>query len=272
VILSLLASVAAAAPPEYPADASRRPPTLPRNDVRVDANSTVGVDQEVPADFAGGFGVGVTDRFEIGAVVVPLELNPDIQYLDPSVYAAYAGEITDDFYLTPMARAFVPVTEQGLLDAQLGALWQPTDGVALSVAPTATLDFQEEGTAGVFSAPVAATFNPTRKFFVQLESGIGTDPFSWRYGVARDDGDNNLVVPLGASIGGTFGRPRNAMLDLSVGAFLPEFAQPDGLNTDNVLVTAAVTTFVLQDREDEQRPRPTRDRQFGRRDRDREHP
>lgn len=237
--------------PEYAVSLPRRPSTLPQNDVRITVNGTVGVASDpTTADLVAGAAVGITDQFEVGAWLVPLTLAPKVGYIDPSLYVAYGGALSKKTTLTPMLRLYVPVTSasSALLDAQLKLGVQIGKDALLTAAPTATLHFVQGGPNTGVGAPVSLLVQPSRRFFFEVESGLGTDPFDWRYEAVRP-ANTDLAVPAGLRIGGVAGKLKSgAIVDLSAGAYWPALVNGGSVAADNVLVVAEISTNLLSDK------------------------
>lgn len=86
------------APQRLPPSFSRRPLTLTRGTLRLDAElaiahfetSFLGVTASSNSVGLGlGAGFGITEDLEVGATVLPLTLSPDFKYNAPSVYGTY---------------------------------------------------------------------------------------------------------------------------------------------------------------------------------------
>ena len=251
VIIQLLIS-GAAAQPELPVPVAARPATLPRATARLDADSTVGLapDTETGVDLTAGFGVGVTDDLEIGAELFPIQFTPEVTYESPLLYAAYGFDPAEGVQIIPMARVSVPIgpDTNPLLDVVGEVNLNPTRLLRVSFLPSANLSFGEGPVKPSFAAPVSLTLQPDRRFFVGLESGVATDPVDPRYRVPRPgEVDGALIIPVGATIGTTVGRPRAAMADLSAGVYWPQMGQFAGqsqANPEDFTVLARVQTFI----------------------------
>lgn len=244
-------AVSAMAAPEYAVSVARRPPTLPKNDIRITVNGTVGVRDPLSAGALIGGGIGITDQFEVGAWLIPLALAPDFAYLDPSLYLTYGGELSKKVYLAPLLRLSVPVTNgsAALLDAQVELGAQLGKDALLTIAPTAALHFADGGPYNAFGAPVALLVQPSRRFFFAIETGIGTDPFSWQYQAPRYDGVEGITVPAGARIGTSTGKLKGGTLfDLSAGAYWPALLAGDTLDAGGVTIVAEISSTLLSDR------------------------
>jgi hypothetical protein len=228
MFITPLLIAAAFAEPELPVAEAARPPTLPQSVVRVDANTVIGLRpvDSATADLSAGFGIGVTDNFEIGAEVLPLDLAPTVAYGSPSVYGAYSVPLGDGASLIPQARVFVPVPEgsRALLDAAAELQFQSRD-VRVSLIPETSLAFVEGGVDPGFAVPVELTVQPHRRVFLTLDSGVSTDPLDPRYNAPRADLTEGVVVPFGGGIGTTVGRVNDTLTDLSLAAYWPRLAQ-----------------------------------------------
>jgi hypothetical protein len=228
MLVTQLLLAAAFAEPELPVPVAARPPTLPQSAVRIDADTVIGVQpgSNPTGDLTAGFGIGVTDDFELGADVLPLDLAPTVAYGSPSVYGAYSAPIGEGVALVPQARVFVPVTEgsRALLDAAAELMFQGRD-VQVSVIPETSLSFLEGGVESSFAAPVELTVQPHRRVFLTLDSGVSTDPLDPRYNAPREDLAEGWVVPFGGGIGTTLGRVNEPVTDLSLAAYWPRLAQ-----------------------------------------------
>jgi hypothetical protein len=251
MLLFALATSAFAEGPDYAVMIPRRPATLPKNDVAITVMGQVGLQDPLSADALVGAGLGITDQLEIGAWLLPLGLAPaPVVYRDPSLYVKYGGALSKTVTLSPLLRLFVPVssTSSTMLDAQADLAVDLGDSARLSIAPSATLHFVDAGPNTGFGAPVSFTIQPDRRFFVALQTGVGTDPFSWQFQAVRPDSGFQYVVPAGLQLGGTVGRPKTgAVTDLSAGVFWPALLTDAGFNADGITVVAKVTTNLLSD-------------------------
>lgn len=265
-MLTLLLAVAHAAP-EYPLPAAARPPTLPRASVRVEADSTIGTGPgPADVDLAAGFAVGVTDELELGAQVLPFDVAPTLEYTAPSLYGAYAGELSDVAYLTPSVRLFVPVLEgdRPLADAAATLRLMADQALRLDLGGATRVAFGEEVEAA-FAAPVSVVLQPDRRLFVTADSAVSTDPFDTRFRMPEHLGDrSDVYVPFGASMGVTMGRANRSLTDVSLGVHFPSLARFEGgqsaLRTDDFLVMAAVRAAVPTDPTGQRRRGVTRPR------------
>jgi hypothetical protein len=238
--------------PTLPVPVVARSPTLPRASVRLDADSTVGMNatDATGVDLAAGFGVGVTDDFELGAQLVPIDLSPEVTYTAPSLYAAYGAELSDSVQLIPMARIFLPLGPDvvPMLDASAKLALISQRDLRFTITPSANITFMDGQTEPAFAAPVALVLQPDRRFFVSLDSGVSTDPIDLRFLMPRPgDQDRTLFIPVGGSIGTTVGRPRDAVADISAGVYWPrmgEFSSQTAANTDDFTVLARVQTTI----------------------------
>lgn len=253
-LISLLTmALATAAPgPDLPVPVAARAPTLPQGDVRIDADSTVGLAGTAPAtvDFAAGFGVGVSDRFEVGAQVLPLDLAPEVIYDSPSLYASYGAPLGDFASVTPTLRAFLPLTtgSDPMVDAIASFAFHSSPQVALTVEPMANVAFGDT-TESAFAVPVGLVLQPDRRVFLTVDSGLSTDPMDPRFLAPRPGVvDDAAFLPLGAAVGTTFGRPRKGVSDLSLGFYFPELAEFSAAqtttHTDDFTVLARFQTLI----------------------------
>ncbi|MEQ1503217.1 MAG: hypothetical protein ABMB14_13355, partial [Myxococcota bacterium] len=228
VLVQLALGTAAAQPagPELPVPLVVRSPTLPQASVAIDVDSTLGLNGDAPAalDLAAGLGVGVTDQLELGVQVLPLELAPDVRYGAPSVYLKYGAWLGDITTLTPGIRVFVPVSDLdvAMLDAGIELGLRSGRQLLVNVTPIVNLTFAGSDVEPAFAVPVGLVIQPDRRVFVTVDTGLSTDPVDPRFRAPRPGADRGVYVPLGASIGTTFGRPRSAVSDLSIGVYWPE--------------------------------------------------
>ncbi|MEZ4234951.1 MAG: hypothetical protein R3F59_02055 [Myxococcota bacterium] len=259
---------AAHAAPEMPVPVANRPATIPRATVRVDADTTIGTGSgPVPVDLAAGFGVGVTDQFELGAQVLPLDLAPGaVQYLSPSLYATYGAELSKVATFAPTLRVFVPIgtSQQALLDGKAMFRFNADRALRLDVGGVATVAFDEQ-TATALAAPLSLTVSPDKRVFLTADTAISTDPTDTRFRMPRPTDADGVYVPLGASIGTTFGRANHTLTDVAIGAHLPSFAHfhPGGtdVTTDDLTVMASLSSVIPTDAARmERRHRPVRNR------------
>jgi hypothetical protein len=230
-MLLLVSCVGAWAGEDLPLEYSARRPTLPRMGVRLDADTTVvplDPAQKTSVDFAGGFAVGVTPELEIGAQLLPIDFSPELRYEAPSLYAKYAGHVSEEIALGPTVRLFAPVIEGSgpMVDAGASMRIGASTGY-LDMGAITNLAFGQELEQS-FGFPVTLVMQPVDRFFVSLSSGASSDPMDVRYAAPRPDAlDGVLYVPMGGGIGGTFGDVDHTLTDLTASVYLPELLKYD---------------------------------------------
>lgn len=216
----------------YPVNNALRPLTMSAGLLRIDAGfgfakfcTDTGLGtfcSDTSVALSVGAGYGITDDFEVGATVLPLQLSPDFDFGDPSIYGQYRF-VTGAVEVGARADIWFPV--QGPFRAQLGVpIWfRVSPLVALRTGAFLTfIDVRRVGLRVGLSAPFTAIINATESLWFGIDTGIAfalTDP---------GPGDT-FVMPLGFQVGyaipGATGAP---LVDL-IGSFgFPLFIQSGG--------------------------------------------
>ncbi len=233
----------AAAQTRMPVSYQARPLTLPRGTLRPDVGFNL-------ASYPGpgerherfytyfGLGAGVTSDFELGALVVPLELAPDFDYGDggvglppavtpwfghnrPEIYGRYRFVDEEVVEIGVDLRLVLPAPDPFFLIVGVPFLFHAGDIVRIDTGFHLATDFDDRTNAFL---PFVLSFNPTERFFLGLDSGL------W---VRGPD------VPLGFFVGGTLGRP---LVDLKGGVRMVDAEH--GFRTWQIWFTADFFVFL----------------------------
>jgi hypothetical protein len=256
--------------PRFPVPLQQRPLTLPRRMVRVDASVDVYswefFGRVTDVGFHLGAGYGVTDDFELGALLIPVQvLNFDggreVMFGDMQVQGTYRlirGPVevgarvelslptSDDYGDRFVSMAFgVPVLVRlgsvARLDTgvQVAVNVHPGSEVALmgvniypDVAPM-SYPLPMRSNTGI---PLILTANLEEHFYVGLRTGMGI--------LDLRDAADSLYAPLGFHVGGTVGPSDAAVADLTVRFEWPFFASRHGATTDIWQVTFGASVHI----------------------------
>jgi hypothetical protein len=280
-----LAPAAAAAPPPGPVEGEarlpvslqKRPLSLPRRMVRVDTAldvfswelSLVGTStrvDEIGFHFGGGY--GVTDDFEVGALLVPLQVTAadgdrDVWFGDMVLYGMHrltrgavelgarvelslptnTGWDPPDrpVVLTLGLPVLVRLGEIARLDTgvQLALVLRPEFESALSgfpVYPPSSYPLPTRSASGV---PVVLTVNLDEHVYMGLRTGLSIYDLQ--------DPSETIVMPLGFHFGGTVAPSGKPLADLTMRFEWPYFLTPawhETVSTDVWQVTFAASFYI----------------------------
>ena len=181
---------------------AQRPLTLDQGRLRIDASlgfvkvcfsaGTLSACTEVFVGLAAGASYGITDDLEVGAMVLPLTLSPEVKYGNPSVYGQYRM-VGGDVEVAARAEVWLPV--EGDFRLQVGApiWWKASPSVALRTG--AFLMFvASDPNQMVISIPVALVINATDNFWLGISTGLS-------FAVSDPGPGDTLAVPLGLELG-----------------------------------------------------------------------
>lgn len=191
--------------------------TLPEAALRLDAGTrwpypagslSLGLREPEPVHVRMGLSAGLTRDLELGALLLPVRLNNDAEYLDPSVHLLHrfgTGEVEPGL----LVRASIPV--QGDFVAVVGV------PVRIHVAPTVRVDlggfllmaFPDRGTFASLLLPVELGINVTDEWFLGPLLGINVNNLI-------GDRDANTSIPL-AFFGGYSWGVSDLRLQLDLG-------------------------------------------------------
>lgn len=182
--------VAAAQSTRLPVSYQQRPLTLPKGTLRpelafVFTSYPAPFDDQNRVHFYAGLGAGVTDDFELGAMVMPLRLAPDFEYGDrgfglppavtpwfghnrPSIYGRYRfveGEVEvglDVHFVLPAPKPFQ-------LAVGIPFLFRISDVVRIDTGFYIVSDFDDDTDAFV---PLVLAIQATPRFFLGVDTGF----------------------------------------------------------------------------------------------------
>jgi hypothetical protein len=171
--LSLLGSEAFATSGRVPVPVARRALTLPDATFRLDDGPywplpsglvettfwRAGDGRESRTRLNLGLGFGITDDFELGAHVLKLDVDPDTNLADPSVYLMYrflGGEVE----LGLFGEVSAPFERNPLLTVGMPIALHIGDRVRLDTGPFVQFDFEDETNPDLivpFQLPISVT-------------------------------------------------------------------------------------------------------------------
>lgn len=273
-MIGLAALLAAAAPPAaytqgappdsqadspYPVRILDRPTTLPRGDSRLDAFAFASVvpDNPTSVTMVLGGGVGVTDQLEIGGQLVPVEIEPGVDFTNPSVYATYAFPIGKTAALAPTIQVVYPLTSDDPFIIDLGSTLYVNIGTwgYMAFAPMFSLNTRQGESGSSLSFPVSILRQSSDQLAFQVTSGVGLSRFDPRFNLSRrSDGldFNEVTIPVAALVTYTLGHgsPRRALADLTLQFQWPQLytRAPDmrGAHTDDWTVQIQSSWYFIQ--------------------------
>lgn len=205
VAFAALATLSAAAsaqaqdaPQRLPLSFSRRPLTLTRSTLRLDAELAIA---HLETTFLGvtassnsvglglGAGFGITEDLEVGATVIPLTLSPDFKYNAPSVYGTYRF-LRGDVEVGARLALTLPIDRDFGVSVGVPVLLHLGDAARLDTG--AFLDFTFSDPLGKqLRIPVAFTASINPNLFLGARTGFVFPNF------------DSLGMPLGVYVGYT---------------------------------------------------------------------
>lgn len=234
---------------DYPLRLVSRPQTIPQRTLRLDGQfyatrisvctSTVvgricASGTSTNLNLGGGF--GLTNEFEVGATVAPLQLSESFEYNNPSLYGRYQFYNVNGIQASGQLTAWIPVRSGSsfALNAAVPVWVNFTDQFQLQTGLSYSLTASDPISHSLM-IPLLFNFNITDEIHVALRTGVDL-PF-------KDTGDT-MSVPLGIEAGYALRGPNNRpMLDLLAQFNFPSFLVPgssgDKLFTD--LWTTGIT-------------------------------
>lgn len=211
---------------------AQRPLTLPNGVVRIDATFGIvsrdveSVERETLVTLLGVAAFGITDDIELGVSALPLQLAPRGRYGDPGVYGLlrlYASERLD---VGLQLDATVPVRDESAFGNALSTwlLWRALAAFRLDVGVALVAAYHDPIRTHL-RVPVVGTFQLSDGLFAGVRTGLDVEHLS---GADEEDGrPRDVVVPVGAFVGGTLDGEAGPIGDLRIGVLLPSVA--DGL-------------------------------------------
>ncbi len=231
---------------ELPVDLAKRPLTLPKGTIRAETafdifrvmiDTPFGTADETFVRWITGAGVGITDDFEAGALLLPILLSPDGGFGDIQVYGMYRfieGEAevgarlelnlpTDtDFGVAFGLPVLLRFSDAIRVDTGL-TLNIATDPTVVGLAdPLLPQPIPTRSTAGI---PLVLNFNATSEIFLGGRTGFGVADF-------ENFGDT-VFIPLGFQGGYSLEASKSALIDLGVRFEWPFFITPGGNDAVN---------------------------------------
>lgn len=117
-----------------------------------------------------GFGFGITEDFELGAHVVKLQVDPDSNLEDPSVYILY-GFIDGDFELGVFGEVSVPFERGSVVTGGMPLALHLGDSVRIDTGPFIQHDFERDDDPD-FIAPFQLPISVTDRVTLGPEAAI----------------------------------------------------------------------------------------------------
>jgi len=234
IALAALATVSAAssaqaqqvAPAQQlPLSFARRPLTLTRNTLRVDAEFVIShtevtflgtTSSSTGVGLSAGAGFGITEDLEVGATVLPLTLSPDFQYNRPSVYGTYRF-LRGDVEVGARLALSLPINGDFGINVGVPVLLHLGDTMRLDTGVFLQLTTSDP-LGKSLNIPLAFTANINPNLFIGARTGLLFPDF------------DGLMMPLGAYVGYTIagGDGSTPLADIT-GAFdFPFFLRSSG--------------------------------------------
>ncbi len=233
---------------EYPVRLVSRPQTIPQRTLRLDgqfaaahfsACTTIGLSSFCASATATnlnlGGGFGLTNEFEIGATVAPLQLTESFEYNNPSLYGRYQFYNVNGIQASGQLTAWIPVRSGSdfALNAALPVWVNFTDQFQLQTGLSYSLTVSDPISHSL-AIPLLFNLNVTDEIHLALRTGVNL-PF-------KDTGDT-ISVPLGIEAGYALRGPNNRpMLDVLAQFSFPSFLVPG--SSGDVLFTDLWTTGI----------------------------
>lgn len=235
---------------ELPVDVARRPLTLPEGTLRVDTaidifrlniNTPFGSASETFTRWITGGGFGITDDFEAGALLLPINLSPDGGFGDIQLYGMYRlldGEaevgarlelniptdtdtntnIDTDFGIGFGLPVLLRFSDTLRVDTGLTISVIAADDTIVGLSdPFLPQPIVTSSSAGI---PLVLNLNVTDEFVVGARSGITILDF--------DNFGDTFSIPLGAQAGYSLDISRDVLVDLGFRFEWPLFLAPGG--------------------------------------------
>ncbi len=213
---------------DYPVRLVSRPQTIPARTLRLDGQfaalrlSTCAGSFCVSAtatslNLGGAF--GLTNEFEVGATVAPLQLTEEFQYNNPSVYGRYQFFNANGLQAAGQLTAWIPVRSgtDFALNVSVPVWYNFTDQFQLQTGVSYSLTLSDPISHSV-AVPLLFNFNITDEIHAALRTGVNLP--------LKNTGDN-LSVPLGLEAGYALrGANNRPMLDILAQFSFPAFLVP----------------------------------------------
>lgn len=226
---------------------AQRPLTLTEGTIRGDADfviarvlttrGTMATGFRVVSDTAAalvvGGGYGILDDLEVGATVLPLQLAPDFEYGDPSIYGVFRF-LRGSVDLGASLSLTFPVQGDFVMAPGVPVLFHLGESMRLDTGLFVPIVFDSPDTYAVLSIPVRFSVNVIPELFLGASTGLEMVEFDPDF----------TTIPLGFHAGYTIaqGDTGGPLLDLMAGFRFPAFLVPasDG---DVVVTRRWVLTF-----------------------------
>lgn len=217
---------------DYPLRLVSRPQTIPQRTLRLDGQfAAAHFSTCVPSalgtlcasatstnlNLGGGF--GITNEFEVGATVAPLQLSESFEYGNPSVYGRYQFYNVNGIQASGQLTAWIPVRSGSdfALSAGLPVWINFTDQFQLQTGVHYNVTLSDPLTHSV-TIPLLFNFNVTDEIHVALRTGVNLP--------LKNTGDT-MSLPLGVEAGYALrGQNNRPLVDVLAQFQFPTFLVP----------------------------------------------
>lgn len=213
---------------------THRSMTLPSGTLRIDVGPAdramlqrggfmvMGTPGDTGIGLSAGAAFGVIDGLEVGAMVLPLSLSPEADYLNPSVYGRF--RILDgNFQLGAQVRATVPVQDGSNFGLDLGVPIKIMlgNGAHLNTGIEFQIQFADPDAIFGINIPLELAFNITESIFAGVSTGL------WQPNLDV----STTFIPLNLFAGYTMSLGTGMVLDATVDFGFPSFLVTSGPDT-----------------------------------------
>ncbi len=156
---------------------SKRPLNMPAATVRVDGDLSMISYPTLPGErdelfaMTAGISAAFTDKFELGAQLLPLRLSPNSEYLNPSVYGMYSlmkGDLETSFY----GSVSLPVKDGFSIAGGLPVTLHINDMFRLNTGAWLGFLFSDANDTVGFEIPLQLAIQTSQQFFIGPEMGF----------------------------------------------------------------------------------------------------
>ena len=178
--------------------------------------SSFGDSSNTAVSLSAGAAYGVNNDLSVGAMVLPLQIDPDFEYGNPSLFSHYRI-LRGLFEGVGRVAVTIPVLENANLGIQAGGLFRKRDaGFRIDFGLLLDIELADE-TVLSLNAPVAAYFQATPEIFAGLKTGVNV------FALTEDGAGDRINIPLALEGGYTLSNAAGPMADLSLNIGFPAF-------------------------------------------------